>query len=487
MFSQYRILTSVTLLALASAGPAQATNGMNLEGYGVVATGMGGASMAYYNGNAGMINNPATVGFLKPGESRLALFAGGLAASVSANNQKSQADSYVMPAMGFIRKADQLTAGIGIMAQGGMGTAYDNGSFWGALNPSGPGAVDMADAARRTNMSEVGVGRVIFPLAMSVSEQLNIGASLDFVWAGMDVQWLMDGAHFADMMPMPGAQQTFGTLSGSMVQRFASMMGPGGIQSLGWGYFDFNRSGQYQQQATGTGWAANVGFTYTVNPQWSIGGVYHAKTRISDLRTGDGKASTSFNVDMGGISTTIPVLGQITVHDFQWPETWAIGMAWRPDKRWLLVSDYKRINWADTLRNFRMSFTASDTQSGMASAFAGSSMDLVYRQQWRDQNVLMLGASYSYSERLTLRGGLNLANNPVPDRFMSPLFPAIVTNHLTFGAEYCLSSDCKSRLSGVLSHAPRVSSTNQWNVVAGDNQTVSHSQTNWQMAYGLTF
>ena len=38
---------------------ATATNGMNMEGYGPIATGMGGASYAYDNGTAAMMNNPA--------------------------------------------------------------------------------------------------------------------------------------------------------------------------------------------------------------------------------------------------------------------------------------------------------------------------------------------------------------------------------------------------------------------------------------------
>ena len=43
---------------------AHATNGMNLEGYGPIATGMGGASMAYDNGTAAMMNNPATLSLM---------------------------------------------------------------------------------------------------------------------------------------------------------------------------------------------------------------------------------------------------------------------------------------------------------------------------------------------------------------------------------------------------------------------------------------
>ena len=45
-----------------------ATNGMNLEGYGPIATGMGGASMAYDNGTAAMMNNPATLGLMPEGD-----------------------------------------------------------------------------------------------------------------------------------------------------------------------------------------------------------------------------------------------------------------------------------------------------------------------------------------------------------------------------------------------------------------------------------
>jgi len=51
---------------------------MNMEGYGPIATGMGGASMAYDNGTAAMINNAATIGLMKSGTSRLDLAIGGL-------------------------------------------------------------------------------------------------------------------------------------------------------------------------------------------------------------------------------------------------------------------------------------------------------------------------------------------------------------------------------------------------------------------------
>lgn len=462
---------------------AYATNGMNLEGYGPIASGMGGASVAYDNGNADMINNPATLGFLPEGRQRFSLFLGGLGPTVSSNGQRSAADSFVMPAVGYVRKDGQFSWGVGMMAQGGMGTEYQNGAFWGALAQSNPGAVDMLSGAALGNLSEVGVGRILFPLVYQVDERLNVGGSLDFVWAGMDVQWLIDGAHFADMMP--GRPQRFGSVSGTMVNGFQGMMVPGGIQAIGWGYFDFNKSGKFFQQATATGWAGNLGLTYRLTPRLTLGAIYHAKTRLKDLATSGNGATASFNVDFGGVATTIPVAGKVVVHDFEWPETWVVGLAWRASDDWLFAADYKRINWADVMRNFKMSFIASGTQSGMATAFAGSELNMIYRQEWRNQNVLMLGASYRYNDRTTLRFGVNLANNPVPDAYLSPLFPAIIKRHFNAGISY--RCDNGSNWIASLSIVPRVTATNRWGMVGGENQTISHRQFNWQVAYGMPF
>jgi len=370
------------------------------------------------------------------------------------------------------------------MAQGGMGTEYSDGAFWGTLAPSGAGVTDMAAGAARRNLSEVGVGRVLFPLAYEVSDTLTLGGSVDYLWAGMDIQWLVDGAHFADMM---AGTRAFGSVAGSMVTTMQGMMAPAGIRAVGWGYFDFNKDGQFYQKASGTGWAGNLGFTWKATPRLTLGGVYHAKTNISDLQTGSGGATVAFNVDFAGASMTIPVSGKVTVKNFQWPETIAFGFAYQADERWLLAADYKRINWAETMRQFRMTFDAATVQANaMAGGFAGTQLNMNYEQRWNDQNVIMLGAAYKLSDATTVRAGVNLANNPVPDKYMSPLFPAIVTNHLTFGIDHAL--DKASFVHATLSHAPRVGVTNGWaSIGAGSNQSVSHGQTNWQLSYGYRF
>src|SRR5258708_27362691 len=77
------------LSAFATTAPLVATNGMNMEGYGPVATSLGGASFAFDNGTAAIINNPATLGLMAD-RSRLDVAVGLLSPSITATNQAGQ-------------------------------------------------------------------------------------------------------------------------------------------------------------------------------------------------------------------------------------------------------------------------------------------------------------------------------------------------------------------------------------------------------------
>jgi len=162
-------------MALAGlAGNAFATNGMNVEGYGPIATGMGGASMAYDNGTAAVMNNPATLGLMSNG-SRLDVAVGFLGPDVSLSMgggpvAESGGNSYVMPAIGWIKKSGPMSYGVALFAQGGMGTEWDDATFLGAYSVDGG-----------PQRSELGVGRLIAPLAYEVNPNLVVGGSVDLV------------------------------------------------------------------------------------------------------------------------------------------------------------------------------------------------------------------------------------------------------------------------------------------------------------------
>lgn len=429
------------LLAVAGiSAPAFATNGMNMEGYGPVATGMGGASFAFDNGTAAVINNPATLGMMASGTSRLDVAVGGLHPDVTAKmagmpDAASGGDAYYMPAFGYVRKDGKLTYGVAVFAQGGMGTEYSSSSF-------------MAVGSGKDARSELGVGRLIFPLAYDVSPDFTVGGSIDFVWATLDLKMAATGAQLSGLVT--GAS---GVIAGNLAP----------LGGAPWARIDFSDDNKYSGSAKGTGWAGKLGFTYRVNKQFTVGAVYQSKTSLDDLETGSTGAAMTAD---GGFADS----GKIIVRNFQWPETYGIGLAFQATPQWLIAADVKQINWSGVMKDFKMTYV---------SAGMGGSVDFALPQNWRDQTVLQLGATYQMNDQLALRFGLNTARNPVPDTYLNALFPAIVKDHYTFGVGYKFSK--ASELNGSLVYAPKVTQT------AGSGITNEHSQTNWQVMYTHRF
>lgn len=252
-------------------GLALATNGMLMEGYGPIAAGMGGAAMAYDNGTAAMANNPATLGLMAAG-SRIDVMLGHVGPDVSVPSTPmgalgdSSADAFYMPAFGYIRKQGDFTYGVGIYGQGGMGTDYASG-----------------------DMAQVGVGRLILPLAWNVNPRLTIGGSVDVVWAGMDLA--------ADINGSPLSKE-----------------------------INFKDGSDFTGAAKGYSLAAKLGFTYRVNDAFTVGGVYQSAGNLPKLK-GDG----------------------YTVEGFDMPAVVGLGLAWQANDRLMVAADVKQLLWDDSM------------------------------------------------------------------------------------------------------------------------------------------
>ena len=210
---------------------------------------------------------------------------------------------------------------------------------------------------------------------------------------------------------------------------------------------------------------------------------------MSDLETDGGRVSFNANVDTGlsqgqaatgvYVPATIPLTGKIEVKDFEWPQMAGIGMAYQVMDNLMIVADYKWINWADVMKNFKLTFTADSTQAGLAQGFAGTELDATLFQKWKDQHVIMIGAAYKVSPEWVLRAGLNYANNPIPDTYLNALFPAIEKTHIMIGAGYMISK--ASSVDASFTYAPEVKQTSDSGV------TSTHSQTNAQVMYSYRF
>jgi long-chain fatty acid transport protein len=148
---------------------------------------------------------------------------------------------------------------------------------------------------------------------------------------------------------------------------------------------------------------------------------------------------------------------------------YGFGVSYTPNDQLQLVADFRRIGWKAVMKQFNMNFET-----------AGGTMDMTMRQDWKDQDVIMLGAAYKFTPQLTLRGGVNLANNPVPNEVTNPLFPAIVNNHLTGGFGYAFSPKSSFDLSAT--YAPKVKVQSDFS-----NSEITHGQYNAQLMYSMFF
>ena len=267
-----KLAASAAAMGMAVPGLALATNGMVMEGYGPIAAAMGGAAMAYDNGTAALANNPATLGLMVDG-SRVDVMLGFVGPDVEASMGvgKSSADAFYMPAIGYVKKQGKLVYGAGIYGQGGMGTEYANG-----------------------DMAQVGVGRVIFPLAYSVNDRLNVGGSVDIVWAGMDL--------VADL-------------------------NADGIKDI-----NFKDDSDFSGQAKGYSVAGKLGFTYKLNETLTVGGVYQTAGNLPNLKDGAYK-----------------------VEGFDMPAMVGLGLAWQANDRLMIAADVKDIMWGSSMNTVTIS------------------------------------------------------------------------------------------------------------------------------------
>lgn len=458
-----RLLLLTALLAiLAGPRPVLATNGMNMEGYGPVATALGGASLAFDNGTAAVINNPATLGLLSSA-TRLDVALGVLGPRITATSPngtvaESQAKAFFMPALGYAARQGNWTYGLGVFGQGGMGCEYDGGSWRGL----GFGL---------ENRTEVSVGRMIVPVSYRINERLHVAATADYVWAGMDLRMAMSGAQFFDLVD-PRSQQ-FGTASGSLIQSFSGMLGtlPAGT-GVDYAYFNFSNSNAFTGEARGDGYAGKVGLVWQANDQFSLGLTYHSRTVLSDLKAPGNSVSFQLNVPgMGRMAQTLT--GDIVVEDFEWPAMAGLGFAFRPTPTWLLVADVRTIFWQDVMERFAMRFTASGAAAN--GPFAGQVMNATLFQHWDNQLVVQVGAAVRSTRNLTLRVGANFASDPIPDRYLNCLFPATIEKHLAAGFSYAFNE--RHGVDFSVTRGFEVGKTNGYGI------RITHAQTNAQLMY----
>lgn len=125
--------------------------------------------------------------------------------------------------------------------------------------------------------------------------------------------------------------------------------------------------------------------------------------------------------------------------DFDIPSTWTVGLAYEINKDWVVLADFKRINYSDV---------AAVSNPMVTSAFASSPLgtDDGAGFGWEDINVLKFGVEYAGVDTWTFRGGYSHTDQPVPNSevMFNILAPGIIEDHITLGCSKVLGDSGKA-------------------------------------------
>lgn len=201
------------------------------------------------------------------------------------------------------------------------------------------------------------------------------------------------------------------------------------------------------------GYGISLGWTGQITPTFSLGASYQSRTWM-----------TKFDKYKGLFAEQ---------GDFDIPENYGVGFAWKATPQLTIAGDVLRINYGDV-----KSIANKATAGGPLGANNGAGFG------WENTTTYKLGVSYDWSKDLTLRAGYSTTDVPYAgsETFFNILAPGVVTDHLTLGATWKLSNG--GELSAAYMHAFE-KTVNGTGLSAGISNTLYEDS--FGVAYGMKF
>lgn len=430
-----KLVVSLFAVGMMASPLAHATNGYFSHGYGMKAKGMGGAATAMAIDTMGGANNPASmvwvgdrldIGIDWFSPKREASRTGSALAGNVDFTEASGSNNFLIPEFGYNHMmSSDMSLGITVYGNGGMNTSYKSGTSVATCAAMGGAG---APSNPLCGSGELGVNLeqlIIAPtLAYKLNEAHSIGVTPMFVFQ-----------HFR-----ANGLQAFGAISTN----------PAALTNMG------------HDQSTGFG--VRLGWQGKVTDSVTLGATYSPKIDMSKF---DKYAGLFANQG-----------------DFDIPENYNLGIAFKATPTVTIAADYQRINYGGV-----PAIANSSTQPGCpGTGCLGGSTGIGFG--WADVSAYKIGVEYEYSQELTLRAGYNHGDNPIQSRDVTfnILAPGVITNHYTLGATYGLSKD--SEITIAYMHAQEESVSGATNTVyfpAGGIDTIKMYQNSFGITYGMKF
>jgi len=375
--SSVRIFLSLGIVASLAPGVSYATNGMNMIGYNTRSSGLAGADVAL--GEDCPACNPATLG----GEGRIIL-AGGVAllhppvnfqnGYFGPNDVDSDENIYAAPYLEYAHrlKDSPWTLGLTVRAQGGMGVEYEDVRTFAGNQDE-----------LYTNLQ---IARFMPTASYRVNDQLKLGASLQVGSVKMSSK-LFPGTY------SPGPDGMAGTMD------------------------DF--AGMHLKDVGGVGYAGRIGLFYKVSDRLNLGLTYLSET---DIDMDGGRLTLNLGIARVAYAAEL--------ERFALPQEAEFGLSYKVSPRLRLVADIRWIDWASAADEVTVKGSDPDLPVPLQDP------EMTFKLKWKEQWVFALGTEFMLNRNHTFRIGYNYGGNPVPNDYLSPLFPGHVEHHVTLGYGY---------------------------------------------------
>lgn len=385
-----RLLLAAVLAAGLTAG--LFANGLNLNGTGAKATGMGGAFVGLANDFSAVLWNPA-------GLAQLTKPTFGLSADFLLPSAKYAVGSFSMetknkvyPAgmVGYFQPiSDNIVVGLGAYTLSGIGTAWNNTGLEEALVYPYPPAAFTPTLTPTNWESLIGSITLAPTIAVKLSEMFYLGASfnINYGFFKMD-QW---GEYAIVGIGAPPA----GTLAAAPV-----------LVNLG------------QRNLNVKGWGFGATFGVLVKPaEWiSVGATFRTESKLTL------KGTTEIeNINYLGLEN-----GSDTEMKVSSPMWLAGGVALKPMDNLTFTFDAQYTNWGK-LQEIGLTFA----DPYWAAAMGDATLELL----WKNKTQLRAGVEYDMGA-FALRGGYYYDPAPAPDETMNILTPSFTYNSVDIGIGY---------------------------------------------------
>ncbi len=460
-------LSSLAVAAALVAAPlAEATNGYFRIGYGAKNRGMAGAGIAYGQDTLASAVNPAALaGMGNRWDAGLEIFNPQRESTVDARgmvvdaanfpfvatdlqgrkaNANSGATLFAVPNMGFSKDmGGGLTAGLAIVANGGMNTRYNQNLYTNAVAPvigqsssnAFPSPPNPPGPSGFAGLLEFGFG---VPAA-------NIDAAMGQLLSSPDLGPSL-GVNLAQLLITPTIAYQI-TPNHSI--GFSPIIGYQRFRAYGLGIFAGFSSdpGKLTNKGDDDAWGGGARIGY----QGKIGPVSFGASATSKIYMQEFDNYAGLFAEKG---------------DFDIPATYGAGLAIEVTSKLTVAADVSRILYSGVAAINNDGPTANEFLSGFAFALSGGTAPGTSVSNplgtndgwgfgWDDVTVYKVGVNYAYSNKWAFRAGFNYAKTPYDDdqALFNVLAPAVVEKHVTAGFTY--SPDTSSELTATYMHAFR--------------------------------